>query len=141
MATKFGKYRGTVINTLDPEDLGRIEAIVPDVDPQQPMWAMPCFPAASLFVVPEIGSKVWIEFEAGDVTKPIWSGCFFEVGDTIPVDLTGSQAGRPVIALTNASGAKIALTESGIYVDNGLGATIVLEGPSVSINNGALKVD
>ena len=41
----FGKYRGTVLNNIDPMMMGRIQAIVPDVTGLIPSsWAMPCFP-------------------------------------------------------------------------------------------------
>ena len=43
----FGKYRGTVLNNIDPMMMGRIQAIVPDVTGLIPSsWAMPCFPVA-----------------------------------------------------------------------------------------------
>jgi hypothetical protein len=43
----FGKYRGTVVNNIDPEQRGRIQAIVPDVQGITPTtWAMPCVPIA-----------------------------------------------------------------------------------------------
>ena len=43
----FGKYRGTVLNNLDPLQLGRIQATVPDVSGLAPTsWAMPCVPVA-----------------------------------------------------------------------------------------------
>ena len=38
----FGKYRGTVVNNVDPEQRGRIQAIVPDVSNVVPTtWAWP----------------------------------------------------------------------------------------------------
>lgn len=85
----LGKYRGTVINNLDLENRGRIQAIVPDVQGLIPTtWAMPCLPAAGkgsgAFFVPEIGSGVWIEFEQGDADYPIWTGCFWGITAELP---------------------------------------------------------
>jgi hypothetical protein len=62
----FGKYRGTVLNNVDPMMMGRIQAIVPDVTGLLPSsWAMPCFQVAGIqngvFAVPIVGSAVWIE--------------------------------------------------------------------------------
>jgi hypothetical protein len=90
----YGKYRGTVINNLDPEQLGRIQAIVPAVSNVIPTsWAMPCVPLAGkqegTFMVPQIGAGVWMEFEEGDPDKPIWVGGFW-----------GSVAEVPTSALT-----------------------------------------
>jgi uncharacterized protein involved in type VI secretion and phage assembly len=82
VAKFYGKYRGTVINNIDPLQMGRIQAQVPDVSNVIPStWAMPCVPVASIqagqFAVPTIGSGVWIEFEQGNPDYPIWSGCFW----------------------------------------------------------------
>ena len=39
----FGKYRGTVVNNVDPLQIGRILVMVPDVSGIVPTsWAMPC---------------------------------------------------------------------------------------------------
>ena len=37
-------------------------------------------------------------------------------------------------------GAKIAITSTGIEIDNGQGASVKLTGPPVSVNDGALEV-
>ena len=78
----YGKYQGTVMNNLDPQNMGRIQAFVPKVLRQVPTgWAKPCVPYAGptsgFFSVPPIGAGVWIEFEAGDVSQPIWTGCYW----------------------------------------------------------------
>src|SRR5208337_3789347 len=78
----YGKYRGTVINNVDPEQRGRIQAIVPTVSGLLPTsWALPCVPVAGqqsgIFIVPQIGASVWIEFEQGNPDLPIWTGGFW----------------------------------------------------------------
>ncbi|WP_197510487.1 phage baseplate assembly protein V [Tessaracoccus coleopterorum] len=78
-ATRFyGKYRGTVVQNVDPEQRGRIQAIVPDATGMVPgTWATACVPltgkSMGTYVVPQIGSGVWIEFEQGDLDYPIWT--------------------------------------------------------------------
>ena len=67
----YGVYRGTVVNNVDPLQIGRIQATVPDVSGLTPTtWATPCIPVAGkqmgTFFVPQIGSGVWLQFEAGD---------------------------------------------------------------------------
>ena len=43
----YGKYRGLVIENIDPEQIGRVLVQVPDVlGPIPSSWAMPCVPAA-----------------------------------------------------------------------------------------------
>lgn len=81
----FGKYRGTVIENIDPMMLGRIIAQVPAVPGMLMNFAMPCTPYAGpnvgFYAIPPIGANVWIEFEAGDPNYPIWSGCFWGEGE------------------------------------------------------------
>src|SRR4030095_6074381 len=85
----FGKYRGTVVNVLDPEQRGRIMAIVPAVSNVVPTsWALPCLPIAGkeegTFMVPQLGAAVWMEFEEGDPDKPIWVGGFWGSALEVP---------------------------------------------------------
>jgi len=75
----YGKYRGTVADNDDPEKMGRIRAWVPKVlDEVMSPWAMPCTPYAGngsgQYVIPPQDAGVWIEFEGGNPSLPIWSG-------------------------------------------------------------------
>jgi hypothetical protein len=75
----FGKYRGVVLNNVDPMQMGRLMVEVPDVTGLAPSsWAMPCVPIAGIqngmVALPIIGSGVWVEFEQGDPDYPIWTG-------------------------------------------------------------------
>jgi hypothetical protein len=167
----YGKYRGTVIENIDPEQIGRVLVQVPDVLGETPSsWALPCVPAAGIqsgvFVVPPIGSQVWVEFEQGDPDYPIWTGGFWGLvadvpvfaiappaippGQNIVMQTTGQNMvmvsdapPSPVsggIVLKSVSGAMIVVNETGIYISNGQGAMITLTGPAVDINLGALTV-
>lgn len=81
----FGKYRGKVIDPVDPLQLGRITALVPAISEMPLNWAMPATPYAGagvgFFAIPPVGANVWIEFEGGDANYPIWSGCFWGEGE------------------------------------------------------------
>jgi uncharacterized protein involved in type VI secretion and phage assembly len=163
----YGKYRGTVVNNIDPMMMGRIQAIVPDVSNiMLTSWCMPCFPVAGLqtgmYAPPLLGAGVWIEFEKGDPDYPIWSGCFYgsaaevpALALTVPPVITGITFQTPLqngvtindvpgplggIMLKSATGATIIVNDTGIYIQNGKGASIVMVGPAVTINNGALSV-
>jgi hypothetical protein len=101
----FGKYRGTVVDNVDPQLMGRIMAIVPDVSALLPTsWALPCVPVATLqggvFVIPAIGDGVWIEFEHGDPDYPIWVGGFWSTGATPPLAALANPALPPIILST-----------------------------------------
>jgi len=167
----YGKYHGTVVNNIDPEQRGRIQAIVPAVSNVVPTsFALPCAPMAGkqqgVFMVPQMGAGVWIEFEGGDPDKPIWVGGFWGtaaevpplgllpppippgqnivlqttlqntllLSDSTPTPLTGG------IVLKSPTGAMLIVNDTGIYIQNGKGASITMVGPSVTINNGALVV-
>lgn len=77
----FSKYRGTVTDNQDPTNRGRVKVRVPAVLGDLQTWAMPCLPYAGnnvgMFAVPEVGAGVWVEFEGGDPTFPIYSGGFW----------------------------------------------------------------
>lgn len=160
----YGKYRGTVLNNLDPKRLGRVLAQVPDVlGPVPCSWATPCVPVAGVqsgvFVVPAVGSGVWIEFEQGDLDRPIWTGGWWANPAEVPV-LANAPAPTPNIVLQTvlntvllcdnpspaggivlrSGGASIIVNPTGIYIQNGSGASIVMQGPSVVVNAGALAV-
>ena len=163
----FGKYRGTVISNLDPKQMGRIQALVPDVSGLVPTtWAMPCLAVTGMqtgmFTVPVVGSGVWIEFEQGDPDYPIWVGGFFgsaaevpAMAKTTPPGVTAITLQTPLqsgitisdvrgptggILIKAASGASIAINDVGITISNGQGAMITLQANTVDVNGGALTV-
>jgi uncharacterized protein involved in type VI secretion and phage assembly len=163
----LGKYRGTVVNNVDPMQMGRIQAIVPDVsNVMLSSWAMPCAPVAGIqtgtFWIPLPGSGVWVEFEQGDPDYPIWVGGFWGTGAEVPAmaravppavpgftvqtplqnglvvsDMAGPTGG---IVLRSTTGATLVVNDTGIYIQNGKGASIVMVGPTVTVNQGALVV-
>ena len=95
----FGKFRGIVLNNQDPLFQGRLQATVPEVLGEVPSgWATPCAPyagpGAGFFSIPPVSAGVWIEFEGGDVSRPIWSGCYWGVGEA-PMAPPGGAPGVP----------------------------------------------
>ena len=80
----FGKVRGFVVDNADPEQRARLRLRVPSVlGDAVTAWALPCLPFGGLadqglFTVPEIDAQVWVEFEAGDISLPIWTGTFWQ---------------------------------------------------------------
>jgi hypothetical protein len=160
MTQFFGKYRGNVENNIDPMQLGRIQVGVPAVLGDGTLsWAMPCVPFAGsgvgFFAIPPNGANVWVEFEAGNPDYPIWSGCFWGVGevpalpalaemkvfktDTCTVTLN-DLPGIGGITLETNLGMKIVINALGIEINNGMGGSIKMTGPRVTINEGALEV-
>lgn len=160
----FGKYRGTVENNIDPQQLGRVQVSCPAVLGEGSLsWAMPCAPyggsGVGLFAIPPAGANIWVEFEGGDPDYPIWSGCFWAIGEvpavpgvpfvkifktdglTLKLDDTPGaggftlEVGPPVVSTPMS----LSMSSSGLEISNA-GASVSLSAASVSINDGALEV-
>jgi len=153
----YGVYRGVVTDNDDPSSLGRIKANVPSVlGDVESSWCMPCVPYAGdqvgIAFLPEVGSGVWIAFEGGDVSYPVWVGCFWRSGelpsDVAPaVKVIATKAPLEVkldddaqsITLTDSNGNTVTLDSSGITLSKG-GQQVVVADANVSVNSGALTV-
>ena len=68
-----GIYRGTVMNTADPTMKGRLQINVMS-QASGASWAEPCRPYQST-AMPPIGTQVWVMYEGGDPSRPVWMGC------------------------------------------------------------------
>ena len=163
----YGKYRATCINNVDPEQKARIQVMVPDVSNiTMTSGAMPCLPVGGLqmgmVAVPLIGAGVWVEFEHGDPDFPIWTGCYWGTTAEVPALAKTAPPAVPAITLQtplqngiivsdvpgptggimikSATGATLIVNDTGIYIQNGKGASITLIGPTVTVNQGALTV-
>ncbi|MEU6005084.1 phage baseplate assembly protein V [Streptomyces sp. NPDC047453] len=166
----LGKFRGRVVDNNDPLRIGRITAEVPDVLGDEPStWALPCLPftgpESGQFVVPPPGAGVWVEFEQGDPSFPVWTGCWYGDAGELPPDarreLQANAANKPVVVQTPQAhkivlndtagaeqgillqaqgGAYIRITKEAVVIATGAGAEIVLRGREVTINDGQLTV-
>lgn len=151
----YGKYRGIVLD-VDASTM-RIKAIVPSVLGETSTgWCMPCVPYAGSGVgfafLPETGSGVWIEFEGGDVSYPIWTGGYWREGeapgdaaDHVKVIITAKHKlefddDQGTITLSDPNGNTVTLDSSGITLANGQSISVVVSSSSVSVNDGALEV-
>ncbi len=151
----YGKYRGTA-TAIDADTL-RIKVKVPSVlGDTESGWCMPCVPYAGPSVgmafLPEVGAGVWIEFEGGDVSYPVWVGCYWREGE-IPSDATPTvktivtaqgckillDDDAQTITLTDSSNNKITLASEGITVERGVNKVVVSDA-GVSVNDGAMEV-
>jgi uncharacterized protein involved in type VI secretion and phage assembly len=111
----FGKYRGVVSDNEDPKSIARVKATVPEVlGSEETGWALPALPYAGdnmgLYLVPAVGAGVWIEFEAGDVSRPIWSGCWWAEGKP-PQNETGADPTPKQKTLRSEEGLIVALDD------------------------------
>ena len=156
----FGKYRGKVEQNLDVENRGRIQVSVPAVlGAGRLSWALPSVPVAGMqagfYAVPPKNANVWVEFEGGNPDYPIWTGCFWGLGETpslalvppppsghILLQTTGQNTihindGGPTLGIQLKSGASILqIGPDGIKIT---AAKIEINGLTI-VNQGALTV-
>ncbi|QSQ27586.1 baseplate assembly protein [Pyxidicoccus parkwayensis] len=128
MSTYYGKYRGEVVNNIDPMMQGRVQVKVPTVLlDSQLAWAMPCMPyggrGVGFFAVPPNGAKVWVEFERGDTNYPIYTGCYWEAGEA------PAQPAIPQMKMWKTDGITLTLSD----VPGAGGLTIEVSPPVVAM--------
>jgi len=117
----YGKYRGIVRDNTDPRGMGRIRALVPEVlDDQLSPWAMPCVPYAGngegQHTIPPVEAGVWIEFEAGDPSRPVWTGCWWAQGQ-VPANNQGVPATPPVKVIRTEQGLMVTMDDQAQVID------------------------
>jgi len=169
----WGKYAGSVVGSDDPEKSGRLQIMCPAILGSAVVWARPCVPYAGkgvgFFMLPPDKANVWIEFEAGDTSRPIWTGCFWGSGE-LPEDATSADvkliatktaslkiddgAGSVEIANqsdtatswtsdveTTAGGASHKVSAAGVVSESAAGTGKVdVSDSGVAVNGGAFKV-
>jgi len=153
----YGKYRGIVTDVDDPDNRLRIRATVPAVLGEHACgWAMPAAPFAGdghgMVMLPRVGSGVWIEFEAGDLDHPIWSGAWWAAGERPDPQGQGvrvivSEQGHKLILdddanevkLIHGSGPEITLSANEIVLACGA-CEIRIGDQNISLNNGQIKI-
>jgi uncharacterized protein involved in type VI secretion and phage assembly len=168
----FGKYRGLVSDdTPDATHRGRVMVKVPAVLGDLEVWAMPCVPYAGKDVgflsLPPKGAGVWVEFEGGDPSFPIWTGCFWadnEAPEQANPNLKLWKSGKHIVRLddkaediqvTTSSNAKLSMKDyvrsevgssrhnvdaNGVTADSGSLGKVEVAPTSVKVNGGALEV-
>jgi uncharacterized protein involved in type VI secretion and phage assembly len=149
----YGKYRGYVANNRDDEKRGRLRLTVPEVlGDTVTGWALPCLPFGGLadqglFMIPEVDSAVWVEFEAGDLNRPIWTGVFWRQSSDVPSEAQKDEpttrvlktpsghilqfddaAGEEKFVLHHPAEAEMTIDEQGsITLTDGGGSTVTMD--------------
>jgi hypothetical protein len=78
----FGVYRGIVISNKDPLNKRRLKVTVPaGAGGMLGSWAMPLEVASLKVDSPALGQGVWVMYENGDPSYPVWLGTFGKVVD------------------------------------------------------------
>lgn len=146
----YGKYRGLVMENVDPLQIGRVLVQVPALAGELPStWALPCVPAAGIqsgiFIVPPIESQVWVEFEQGDSNYPVWTGGFWGTAAEVPVfaivppaippgqNIVLQTTGQNMILISDAPPTPLT---GGIILKSTTGAMLVVNDTGIYISNG-----
>lgn len=150
---RYGKYRGLVTDNRDPHKKGRLKLRIPSLlGDEQSDWALPCFPfgggsSYGWFSVPDVDAQVWVEFEEGDLSRPIWTGTFWQAPDEIPEDAAkeepstrmlktpgghilqfDDESGEEQILLQHTSEAQLKIDKNGsIELTDSKGATLTMD--------------
>lgn len=141
----YGKYEAVVTDNADPLEIGRVKVKVPAVlgEDVESGWALPCAAFGGgkdrgMLFVPEVGDTVWVEFAAGDLSRPIWSGAFWgapesgggqddlaeAAGAETPTH-EGTVAGPGLLVLRTKAGHRVCFDDDGevVVIANGNGKT------------------
>lgn len=129
----WGKYAGSVVSNKDEEESGRLQVLCPAILGSTPVWARPCVsyagPDLGFFMLPPEKANVWIEFEGGDTSRAIWTGCFWGKGE-LPADATSADI--KLIATDQAS-FKIDDSDGTVEIANASDATTTWTSDVVTI--------
>ncbi len=155
-----GKYRATVLQNVDPEKRARLMLTIPDVFGLIPSpWAEACVPLAGptgppmgVYMVPPIGAGVWVEFENGDPSYPIWVGCRWGAQSDFPLAALAGNPADPSIVIQSLLQQAIVVSDmppsapppvmppappiGGVILRSTTGASIVVNDAGVFISNG-----
>jgi phage baseplate assembly protein gpV len=152
----YGKYRGVVTDNKDPDDLGRVKAKVPRVlGDVETGWALPAFPYGGaseqgFFAVPDVDAGVWIEFEGGDLSYPIWTGTWYTSG-AIPESAKPEQkvwktkSGHKIVLdddagtleITDSNNNTVKMDSKTVTVKAGGAVKLIIDAPQIEVVDGA----
>jgi hypothetical protein len=114
----YGVYRGVVADTRDPLSKNRIRVQVPQVlSSQVTGWAWPISsPSNTQVITPSVGDGVFIMFEGGDPSFPLWAGLFSGTVPPAPPDTSYTVSGGSLGTQPTFNGAPLF---TGSYIKTG----------------------
>ena len=85
----YGVYRGTIADVKDPDKQRRVRLTVPQaMGDAVSEWAWPHDSSAVQATPPTVGQGVWVLFEGGDPSYPVWTSTFGKYkGSGTPVQI------------------------------------------------------
>jgi len=171
----YGKYAGLVLDNDPPPSgghRGRVQVQVPGILEETPngednraleVLADPAF-LPGFFFVPDKQDRVWVEFVAGDINHPIWTGVWYPE-DKSPktaaggaptldqkvirtrsgqvVQLDDTAGGEQLVIKDEKNGNTITLDKEGINIEgsaSGKGVTLTFGGTTVVVKDDAITL-
>lgn len=140
----YGIYRGVVQDNKDPLGKFRVKLQVPQVlSDAITEWAWPIAPTSNTAVAtPAIGDGVFVAFEGGDPSYPLWSGLFN--GTLVSAVGTGSvgpagpmgPSGEAVVSINTVTGTSYTLVaeDAGKLVSLSNSSSVTLTVPTDSVS-------
>lgn len=149
----YAVYEGIVADRKDPEKVGRLQLKIPSIfdDQVHEYWAKPrgmvLGSVTGFSAIPEVGDKVWVSFESGNVRFPIWEYGTIKSGNNLISDIY-DNTGEPTKVLLKTKAGHTIIIENGsttadsrILIQNVNGATINLSDVLNIITLGTDKIN
>ncbi len=151
-----GKYPALVVDrvpaTSGSHHRGELKVRVPGIleegpgGEERPLEAVarPCF-VPGLFWVPEVGDGVWVEFAAGELDDPIWTGVWYAEGVT-PATVDGDRPTEDQKILRTPSGQLLQMEDSSgsertVLADEANGNRVVLDANGILLEAGNCTIE
>lgn len=139
----YASYKGIVHSNSDPDNLGRLQLIVPQVYGDEPYeyWALPkgiyAGNGIGSFWVPNAKDYVWVSFENGDPRFPIWEYGWWGNKDQVP-----TAAEVDVKVLQTTTGHRLVMNDKDalIQIEDSNGNKVELNKTGISIVSGAVSL-
>lgn len=121
----YSVYKGIVTDNADPQDQGRIKVRLPELGRDDPLelFAYPISPFAGpgfgIFFPPEVDARVWVMFEGGNPTLPLYLGGWWSNpskapgGSQVPVDASPNGQAPVVREIRTKGGHRVIFDDGG----------------------------
>ena len=144
MEPVYGVHRASVVANDDPEQLGRVRIVVPDVAARKEIWArvatLSAGPGRGTWFVPEVGDEVLVAFEAGDPRQPYVLGSLWSQAARPPeTDPARKVVQEPTLEVEDTNGNGIVLEPGGIRIRSA--ANVKVQTSTLELSSGIVYVN
>jgi phage baseplate assembly protein V len=139
----YGIHLARVAGNDDPEQLGRVRAVVPSVSGKDELWArvatLSAGPNRGTWFVPEVGDEVLVAFEAGDSRRPYVLGSLWNDKARPPeTDPARKVVRERSLELGDENGNEVSLNPGGVHLR--ASAKVTIQASTLTLSSGATDV-